>query len=86
MDLEPPAQKPNLTAEQRKYLATKRAPMPVSPFEAAIITQIRNMAHGQITVHIFDYVPIRYVLGESFIVDPTKETDIMQAIADGEAA
>lgn len=75
----------NLTAEQRKMLATRRVEMAVNLFEASIINEIRAIGYGQIQIHIIEHIPHRYhILDSGFIVDPTTDIDLLEKVANNE--
>lgn len=59
----------NLTNEQRKIIASKRVSMLVSPYEAAVIEELRKHTHAKVIVNIMDRIPYRIELGISVMVE-----------------
>ncbi len=59
----------NLTNEQRKIISGKRITMLVSPYEAAVIEELRKHTHAKVIVNILDSIPYRIELAISVMVE-----------------
>lgn len=74
------AKAPNLTHEQRKILNAKRVLMEVSPYEAAVVRQLRTMTFGQLIIHLLDSIPIRFTLGASYEINPAGDAELLKEV------
>lgn len=63
----------NLTSEQRKILSGKRIALMVSPYEAAVIQEIRKHTHAEVLVTILDGVPYRCKLNISVMMEQSEQ-------------
>jgi len=72
----------NLTNEQRKVLSGKRLSMQVSPFEAAVIEELRKLTHGEVIVTVLDGIPYRIKLNISVMMEQSEQfEDIVAQLA-----
>lgn len=69
----------NLTTEQRKELSNKRMNMIVSPYEAAVIEELRKLAHGEVVVTVLDGIPYRVKLNISVMMEQSDQFEIILA-------
>lgn len=69
----------NLTTEQRKVLSGKRLTMQVSPYEAAVIEELRKYTHAEIIVTILDGVPYRCKLSISVMMEQSDQFETIVA-------
>lgn len=73
-----------LSQSQLQLLSNKKITVEVSPFEAIIIKVMRKMKFGNLTIHFANGIPLRYTLGASQVVDPTKNDDSILDILEQE--
>lgn len=72
----------NLTTEQRKKMSGKRLTMEVSPYEAAVIEELRKLQHAEVIVTILDGIPYRVKLNISVMMEQSEQfEDIVAQIA-----
>lgn len=63
----------NLTTEQRKVLSGKRLNIDVSPYEAAVIEELRKYSHAEIVVTVLDGIPYRCKLSISVMMEQSDQ-------------
>lgn len=75
----------NLTNEQRKILSGKRLTMIVSPYEAAVIEELRKHTHAEVIVTIMDGIPYRCKLSISVMMEQSTQFEdiVAKIIKDG---
>lgn len=72
----------NLTSEQRKIISGKRITLLVSPYEAAVIQELRKHTHAEVIVTILDGVPYRVKLNISVMMEQSDQfEEILSDIA-----
>lgn len=72
----------NLTTEQRKKLSGTRLTMQVSPYEAAVIEELRKHLHAEVIVTVLDGIPYRCKMSISVMMEQSQQfEDIVAQIA-----
>lgn len=67
----------SISNEQKRVINQTRVPMDVSPYEAAVLKEIRRIEFGRITIVMFDGIASRIEVGQSFNISPDgKEVDL----------